>query len=555
MSDTALASHHEVVERVRALLAVPGVTKAQVAHTCKVSPGTVADLAASPARTVRGDAAARIMRVTPQRMAAARALLPATEAAQRLQECLAQPGVSRRHLVEACGVNHYTISLILDNPDRGIRAATHERIMRLTPGTLNVPARATVSANAAAERLRECLADPALTQREVADAAGISVHILQLILTDPDRAIRASTHARIMRLDPRNPVPLHPVEVTGGPPPTRRSRHTGRGHGMPAGPVTQRLQDCLSYPGVTHQHIADASGVSLSTISLLLAAHPGRLVRPHTHDRIMRLHPGDLHAAAVAVPLHAGPARARLRECLSHPGVTQQQVAAAAGLATNTIRRVLGAAPDARIPRHTYMKIMRLSPKTLHETAAPIPAVVAATRLRECLAHPGVTRQQLADASGVSVRTIGLVLDGSPKRTIRPATFARIMRLHPAPLPPAAAIPLPSARVRAARQVEALQVQGWPAKDIAARAGCDAGTATPSYLRTRASQELSIRIHRVFMELRFYHGPSDVARKRAARAGYVPWAAWDSRIADPDALPDLNGLPLEVKRAARRRAG
>lgn len=89
------------------------------------------------------------------------------------------------------------------------------------------------------------------------------------------------------------------------------------------------------------------------------------------------------------------------------------------------------------------------------------------------------------------------------------------------------------------RRIQALAWMGWPAAEVAVRAG-----TTPATLRTlilphrRPSVALARRVARVYDELSMVPGPSAAAASKARGLGFAPPLAWDDEtIDDPQARP------------------
>lgn len=89
------------------------------------------------------------------------------------------------------------------------------------------------------------------------------------------------------------------------------------------------------------------------------------------------------------------------------------------------------------------------------------------------------------------------------------------------------------------RRVQALAWMGWPAREVAARAGTTQATLQTLILpRRRLSYALARRVAAVYEELCMKPGPSRVTAGKARAAGFVPPLGWpDDRIDDPKARP------------------
>lgn len=88
------------------------------------------------------------------------------------------------------------------------------------------------------------------------------------------------------------------------------------------------------------------------------------------------------------------------------------------------------------------------------------------------------------------------------------------------------------------RRIQALHAIGWRHVDINPRLGFDARTVSDA--RNLITKRKHDAIVRVYDQLWDRPGPSDKGRRRAAKIGYAPPAAWDDdAIDDPNATPDL----------------
>lgn len=96
-----------------------------------------------------------------------------------------------------------------------------------------------------------------------------------------------------------------------------------------------------------------------------------------------------------------------------------------------------------------------------------------------------------------------------------------------------------------ARRIYALMWMGWPARQIALRAGVKTGTIHEVLLRVRTdrggraiSHRLAMSIAEVYEELSMVPGPSKQAATKARNAGHHPPLGWDVDISDdPNAKP------------------
>ncbi|WP_329521196.1 hypothetical protein [Spirillospora sp. NBC_01491] len=91
------------------------------------------------------------------------------------------------------------------------------------------------------------------------------------------------------------------------------------------------------------------------------------------------------------------------------------------------------------------------------------------------------------------------------------------------------------------RRVQALAWMGWPAREVAARAGTTQATLQTLILpNRRISHALARRVAAVYDELCMTPGPSRIAAGKARAAGFAPPLAWPDDLIDaPTAAPDL----------------
>jgi len=157
----------------------------------------------------------------------------------------------------------------------------------------------------------------------------------------------------------------------------------------------------------------------------------------------------------------------------------------------------------------------------------------------------------------VSRRALAYIAhDPDPTRTVNRTTATKLIRVPATPPPTPPTRPVPRAGVGARRRVEALVAQGWPVHLIARAAQLSPSTLMPTHLSTSCSMATFTAVGVVFDQWRYQLGPSPRTARHAARRGYLPWQAWDGRIDDPAATPDLSGLPAPLVAAwlARHRA-
>lgn len=146
----------------------------------------------------------------------------------------------------------------------------------------------------------------------------------------------------------------------------------------------------------------------------------------------------------------------------------------------------------------------------------------------------GWTYEQIADEAGVSTWVPHRVATGGTRHVL-PESERAVLAV---PLKPRdSQRGVDSAGTR--RRVQALAWMGWPAAEVAARAGTTTATLQTLILPTRRiSFALSRRVAAVYVELSGVRGPSAGAAAKTRQLGHAPPAAWDDdEIDDPKAKP------------------
>jgi len=110
------------------------------------------------------------------------------------------------------------------------------------------------------------------------------------------------------------------------------------------------------------------------------------------------------------------------------------------------------------------------------------------------------------------------------------------------------------------RRVQALAWMGWPATEVAKRAGIPVSTLQTLIMPTRRiSYGYAARVAEVYETLSHLQGPSKVAAGKARGLGFAPPLAWDDdTIDDPAAVPDFGDAPhrrVEADEIRHLRAG
>lgn len=196
------------------------------------------------------------------------------------------------------------------------------------------------------------------------------------------------------------------------------------------------------------------------------------------------------------------------------------------------------ARPGCTAPADTYTRgyceadYRRRIRMGLHGLVDPAPVLEHLADLRSL----GWTWEQIGHAAGTSPHMPRDLHHGIYRRLRRESADA----LLAVPLAPAA-----SRRGRDStgtrRRVQALAWMGWPAREIARRAGCPVSTLRTLILPgRRISYDLAARVARVYEQLHMTPGLSRGAAGKARGMGFAPPLAWDpDTIDDPDARPDL----------------
>ncbi|MBO9555563.1 helix-turn-helix transcriptional regulator [Cellulomonas sp.] len=141
------------------------------------------------------------------------------------------------------------------------------------------------------------------------------------------------------------------------------------------------------------------------------------------------------------------------------------------------------------------------------------------------LQRRGMGAKRIAARAGVSVSTVQTV--EQRRHGIRPETARRLLAVTFDPgWRPAEPV---------ARRVRALAAIGWPARDVASRAGVSIAVVADltAGRSTRVESRSDDSLRAVYEALSMTPGPSEQVRKVAARKGWVPPLAWDDIDTDP----------------------
>ncbi|HEY9370967.1 hypothetical protein [Streptomyces sp.] len=148
----------------------------------------------------------------------------------------------------------------------------------------------------------------------------------------------------------------------------------------------------------------------------------------------------------------------------------------------------------------------------------------------------GWTWGQIAAAAGLST-CVAYQLGTGKSLHLRSESAAALLAVPLAPVDSHRGIDSTGTR----RRVQALAWMGWPASEVARRAGTTVGTLQTLILPfRRISVAMARRVAAVYDALWQTPGPSKIAAGKARSLGFVPPMAWDDdTIDDPAATPDL----------------
>ncbi|PRY35304.1 hypothetical protein CLV43_114222 [Umezawaea tangerina] len=160
---------------------------------------------------------------------------------------------------------------------------------------------------------------------------------------------------------------------------------------------------------------------------------------------------------------------------------------------------------------------------------------LARTRLM-ALRRAGWTTQQISNATGIERANVQKIQSGRT-RFVQQETERLVLAVDIAPPPGPTRHGIDPTGSR--RRVQALAWMGWPAAEVAARAGTTKGTLQSELARKRRiSVSLAWRVAAVYDDLWDKPGPSAAASAAARAGGFAPPAAWDDDTIDnPAARP------------------
>lgn len=153
----------------------------------------------------------------------------------------------------------------------------------------------------------------------------------------------------------------------------------------------------------------------------------------------------------------------------------------------------------------------------------------------QTLRKAGASIRAISRESGLSYRHLQFIMDGEYD-TAKRTTARKLLRLQPGTIESGRTVPA----IGITRRLQALNAMGYEHTDIAARVGCDRSRI--SMLCTgrnkNVSRALRDQILAVYTQLEMKPGPSDIARRNAARKGYAVPLLWNEEsIDDPSARP------------------
>jgi hypothetical protein len=170
--------------------------------------------------------------------------------------------------------------------------------------------------------------------------------------------------------------------------------------------------------------------------------------------------------------------------------------------------------------------------------ATPVRAHLAALR------DLGWTWEQIAETAGVSTYVPHQVGVGRTKHVCAENEQA-LLSLPLEPRDSQRGIDSTGTR----RRVQALAWMGWPAREVARRAGLRTCTLQTLILPSRRiSMARARRVAAVYDDLSLKPGPSRIAAAKARQLGFAPPLAWDDDIDDSRARP--HGIRRDQEEAA-----
>lgn len=167
----------------------------------------------------------------------------------------------------------------------------------------------------------------------------------------------------------------------------------------------------------------------------------------------------------------------------------------------------------------------------------------------EALAAAGISRKRLHVLSGVPLSSLSRIVAGrterceGPAKQIMPHVEAAILAV---PIPTVWWTHSADSRVGdptgTVRRLRALVAIGWTQTELAARLGFTGANASRLFLgHHKVTAATARRVAVLFDELSLQSGPSNAARARGARMGWLRPLDWDDdALDDPAALPAID---------------
>lgn len=171
-----------------------------------------------------------------------------------------------------------------------------------------------------------------------------------------------------------------------------------------------------------------------------------------------------------------------------------------------------------------------------------VPAVRVAKHIRSLLLrHPLATIGDVAQAAGVSRRTLGMLLadvETDPTRTVNARTAYKVLAVTTIGLAPHRRLDATGTR----RRIEALCTLGWSASYLAERIGVPRQSLWPAKLTGTVRASVAADVTRLYEQHRWTTGPDANVAAKARTLGYAPPSAWNRNIDDPKAVPHVTDL-------------
>lgn len=155
----------------------------------------------------------------------------------------------------------------------------------------------------------------------------------------------------------------------------------------------------------------------------------------------------------------------------------------------------------------------------------------------EALRAAGLSRQRISELTGVhrdTLRGMGTWATGN----VRVGTAQKVMSVRIPGRIVAGGTGLVDA-TGTRRRLQALRAAGWSAQALAEQLDCSESMVCKRNWQPVVRAATAAQVAELFDRLQLIPGPSERARRYAARNGWPPPLAWDDDIDDPAAQPDL----------------